>query len=95
MQAKLLQQEIVAPITDEIQQSVANARKEILETSNNALKLMELKLFSELYAICVPTKKRKETARAVREFRNNEWVEALKKANGNADKACNIIFSNS
>jgi len=95
MQTQQFCQEIVAPIAQEIQQSVASARKEILETSDRAIKEMELKLFAEMYAICVPTKKRKETAKEVRALRDKEWKESLKKAGGDTNKACDIIFSES
>lgn len=53
----------------------------------------ELRTFAELYALAVPYEQRQKTVKAVRELREEEWREALEQANGDKNKACDILFS--
>jgi hypothetical protein len=84
--------EISSAINSTVEQSLAEVEQQMLETCNRAMQAIELKVFAELYAITVPTKKRKETTQAVRRYREEQWKTALKKADGNEKKAAEIIF---
>lgn len=77
-------------IAQDIQENLERAKQELFDVSENLMRDIELRAFADIYAISVPSKKREESAKAVRELRDREWKEALKKAKGDELKAARI-----
>ena len=81
---------IEGEIVQDIQENLERAKQELSKCGENLMRDLELRAFADLYAISVPSKKREESAKAVREVRDCMLKEAVKKAKGDKLKAAKI-----
>ncbi|MEK6862536.1 MAG: hypothetical protein AABW57_00005 [Nanoarchaeota archaeon] len=72
----------------EIESKILN---QVMTTSKSILNAF---MFHIIYSMNINEEKSLENARLVKEYREKGWKEALKKANGNEDKAYQFYISN-
>ena len=82
-----LSKDIARPITQDTQHML----NKIIKINKNIIYATETKLIADLQGILVPSKKFKRAEKTLKQLREEEWQEALKKANGNEEKAFEIF----
>lgn len=78
------------PIIQNFQKIEADVMRQVVGMTQSMLATMK---FDFIYNTHVSEEQEKKVAKAVKEYRKEFWAKALKKANGNKDKAYEIYMN--